>query len=231
MTGFEDLPAELREQVVWFSLPEHIDLARPEFPPTILSLLLASKQIKNDVHRALQLLDLTVSITRPSDISKLRRLTKLVQLTTIHLPIYYHSPIMQDKDKITMCGDRGLLDAWIPHIQDIPLAASVRTVILDLTPAPQWLLEKRPNWLASHLNDKRVAAQFIRDWVVPCALALLPLLRAACAPDIEIQVAGKFGKRSERHLISLMAQAQRVIPAIVPPVLKLNANFIPLPHK
>lgn len=229
MAVYQDLPAELREQIIAFALPKNIDLIKP-FPQTLLSLLQTCKQTRSDVDNARQLLSLTVTIPQPSDLPRLASLTKLVRVTTIHLQLYYHSPILKDKNYITRTGDDGILDAWIPHIPAIPLPASVHTFLLDLTPAPQWLLEKRPDWLASHLNDRRISIQFMRDCIVPGAVRFLALLRTACAPNIEIEVTGQFAQRSLWHLERLMSEAQRTMPTTSLPPLKLTASFIANPR-
>lgn len=214
MSIFNNLPAELREHIVAYLLPDRIDLGQP-FPPTLLSLLLTSKQSKDDVIAALELLDTTITIPDPTHFPKLARLTTLVRVTALRLQIYYQSSIVnpKHKDHLLYVGDDGLLAVWLLKVPSLSIPPSVRTIILDLTPAPHWLLATRPEWVAGHVNDKRVAKLFLRNYVIPDAITLLRLLRDAAPPTVELHVGGYFAERSRRLLDDLVAQTQTILSA------------------
>lgn len=215
-----NLPAELRLVIVSLALPTELCLHGP-CPAHVRGLLLACKTLHRDSSVAilkwspLCLIRKPYSITRPLDPKTRYRL----KLDTLSLQIFSNVDLKDLKRPTFYIGvgrSHRLFESWSRCITQ-SLIRGVRKIIIDLTPVPQWILEKRPDWVVPLLNDRRVGPLFL-SLQEQDVIGLIRLLNVVYnriytpyygPPYVAIEIGGLLGRRSMCCVENIITMACR----------------------
>ena len=155
----------------------------------------------------------------PSQLAEL--LSSLNQLCEIlscnYKPKFEHVifSIFHDADVDTMhwtCYCRGremhthddLVNAWADAVPTLP--DQVKTIQLDITPAPGWMREDRPNWVRGFIQDRRISKTFVPEHD-DVTLLLIQRVHQHFGDGVTLQLSGQMSEKSRSSLDNLIARS------------------------
>lgn len=173
MASLLSCPAELRQQILSHCLPHEVRNAgvAPRTAP-LLPLLLTSRAIRLDVLELLGTWSPLYHIEDPHTffITTLRRRHRrrlyaddddeLLHMRRISLRLFAGLDLKLMRNMAPMGAvDDGIFDegAWLRCVGLLPSGpeAAVQSVVVDLTPAPAWMMARRPDWVRATVLDAR----------------------------------------------------------------------------
>lgn len=199
-----DCPAELRQQILGYTLPDDVHNAgiAPRTAP-LLPLLLTCRVIRLDVLELLRTWSPLYHIEDPATITTTtksrRRLDKDgPHMRRINLRLFADLDLRRMRSPPVDAVD-GVFDAgpWLRCVASLlKRAPAVECVTVDLTPAPAWMAPKRPDWVRGTLLDAR-NTMFLRG----CAPRVRVLVRALCeycGPGVRVSLGGAVPRKARR---------------------------------
>lgn len=217
-----DCPAELRQQILSYILPNDVHNAgvAPRTAP-LLPLLLTCRVIRLDVLELLRTWSPVYHIEDPAAITD----TKATN-TTSRRYLDKDGPHMRRISLRLFAGlnlrrmrswpidaTESVFDAqsWLCCVAALPeWTPAVESVTLDLTPAPAWMAAKRPDWVRATVLDAR-NTMFLRG----CAPHILMLVRALCesyGPGVGVSLGGVVPRKARRAVEEMMLAGEDSMP-------------------
>lgn len=210
MVQLEDLPPELRQQIILLSLPPKPTTEEPA-PPHIQSLLLACQGLHEDTVQVLARWRPAITIREPNPEiigpwfastakCKIQSL-RLHLFATMHPEIYFYASVGHASDWVRL---------WINCVGTLP-RVGVERVIVDFTTVPQWLLKKRPDFVQSYIVDRLRGLSFLRA-ILDTAVDLLERLHKHFSEQnigsVPIEVCGQFWTKSRSRIQDIIDGAR-----------------------
>lgn len=221
MVLFLELPTELRQQIISETLPSEYCPTVP-CPAHIISLLLACRQLHLDTLRMVEAWSPKVIIRDPEALDKLSRLytqRRKFKLRTLTLQIFAMANIDDLKRWVGTYRCHALLESWSKCVGHLPGRGGVSEVIIDLTLVPQWVLQKRTDWVYPLIADRRVAVLFLAEHRPDVETLLRRLdtrynndrghVEQHDLPLVAISMGGWLGWRSKPSIKTIVANAQQ----------------------
>lgn len=161
MAWFLEIPTEIRQQIIYGTFPSEFCPTVP-CPAHMLGLLLACRQLHLDTSRVMEACwSPKVTIRDPDATATISRLKTRPKFKVRSLTLQVFALIGIDNLKSWVGGDPQM-ESWSRCVSHLP-RRGVREVIVDLTLAPQWVLQKRPDWVNTLITDRRVGVLFLAD--------------------------------------------------------------------
>jgi hypothetical protein len=215
-SSFTSLPRELRQRILLLSLPQNIQRAViPYFSRPAQHLLQICREIRNDMSWVLSRYSPNFYFNNPSHLSEfLSSLNDKFDLLAFdYKPKFEHVTfsIFDDAKVDTMqwtcyCLARQmhthdeLVNAWARAVPTLP--EQVKTITLDITPAPGWMRRDRPNWIQSFVQDRRVSKAFVSEHE-GVTLLLIQVIYEYFGDGATIQLSGQVSAKSRSSLDAL----------------------------
>ncbi|KAF3771285.1 hypothetical protein M406DRAFT_67597 [Cryphonectria parasitica EP155] len=181
---FLDCPAELRQAILSHLLPNEVRATGSiSKPSAVLPLLLSCKTIRSDVQELCASWTPTFRVDRPQDIAGVLKTCRQgnggpveAAPDTIRLRLFAETKIKYSKygnsHWFASTGET-IIGPWVEAVDDclVPKtttttttttskAHTIKTIIIDLTPAPVWMEQDRPDWVRATVIDRRCKLLF-----------------------------------------------------------------------
>lgn len=209
-----DCPAELRQQILGYTLPDDVHNAgiAPRTAP-LLPLLLTCRAIRLDVLELLRAWSPVYHIEDPAAITNTKTTTPSRRrldedgphMRRISLRLFAGLNLKRMRswpiDAVVGVFDAG---AWLRCVAKLPeRAPAVECVTIDLTPAPAWMAAKRPDWVRATILDAR-NTMFLRG----CADGVRELVAALCESyrggGVVVSLGGVVLRKARRDVEDMM---------------------------
>lgn len=216
-----DCPAELRQQILGYILPDDVHNAgvAPRTAP-LLPLILTCKVIRLDVLELLRAWSPVYHIEDPAAITNTKTTTKSRRhldkdgphMRRISLRLFAGLDLKQMRSP-PVDATEGVFHArsWLRCITMLPKRApAVESVTFDLTPAPAWMAAKRPDWVRATVLDAR-NTMFLRG----CAPRVWVLVRALCesyGPGVGVSLGGAVPRKARRAVEDMIRVVEDSMP-------------------
>ncbi|KAF1956238.1 hypothetical protein CC80DRAFT_492501 [Byssothecium circinans] len=198
------LPRELRQTILLHAVQQETHLIGRTYPKPILSLLQTCILLRNDMAWVISSWTPTWYLTKPSDLPSPPSITIVgttykPTITQITISIFHDTLVknLKKADWITGYGYLAhpeLITAWSASIPSLP-KSGIRTIFLDVTPAPGWMRSGHSTSLQSLLKDNRVARLFMNEHgnTIP---SLIRQVHDHYTRAVEIKMTGTLNHRS-----------------------------------
>jgi hypothetical protein len=222
-TSFMSLPRELRQRILLLTLPHVI---KPAIVPYLSlparAILHVNHTIRQDMCWVLNNYSPHFYFNTPSDLSHL--LSSLTQRSSDaffdYKPKFEHVAfsIFHDAKVDTMhwtcyCLGRHmhshdeLFNAWAAAVPFLP--NQVTTITLDITPAPGWMREDRPDWIRTFIQDRRVAKIFVPAHE-DITLLLIQSIHQHFGDGVTVQLSGHISEKNRSSIDAIIARTTAV---------------------
>lgn len=221
MACLSNLPAELLLKILSLTgiFQTEVCLHEP-CPSEVLSMLLVCRRLHVHILQMMESRPPPGVIHDPVAVSRDRLLHSTmfpsVKPETLRLQLFAHVDI---EYLVSIQWGRGhdtsLFSSWQQCVGRLRLGG-LSKIIVDVTPAPRWMLQKRPDWMPAHVNDRRIGRLYLLERM-DGILSLICWLddrynnRVAreAKPRVAIEIGGLLGWRSRRVFIDrLMSKAK-----------------------
>lgn len=199
MVCFLDFPAEIRQNVLSYLLPDEIRALGPSSRESAMeSITRSCRTLRSDVLQLYASWSPTFRFDAPGAVTGVNRSAEAYEIRTISLRLF---AVTELKD-IThghgaWYGTDEALPEWIECINDLP-HARVSTVVVDLTPVPMWMYVQRPDWVRSTILDDR-CRMFLRAQERD-VVELMGKLFSKYGEGVSVQIGGQM-KGNLRRLV------------------------------
>lgn len=165
MALFTDLPAELRQHIIRLipgGVTAEVRLDHHQWPDPVNQLLVTCKLLRADTIQVMSTWSFDCLITRSAYIDLLPRLTRAIRalgldnkVQKIRLLVWSLIDIRHIRDPSSPSRDYvnlGRIAAnWTERLERIP-TGDIKMVVVDATPLPQYIIEKRPQLADANLR-------------------------------------------------------------------------------
>ncbi|KAF2488692.1 hypothetical protein BU16DRAFT_225228 [Lophium mytilinum] len=212
-SSFMTLPRELRQRILLLSLPPVIQPAIvPYFSIPAQNLLHISRIIRQDMYWVINTYSPCFYLNSPSHLDVfLSSLNKDFRILSFdYAPKFAHASlnIFHDAEVETMqwtcyCRGRGmhthdeLVDAWAAAVSSLP--SQMRTILLDITPAPGPMRSNKPEWVPGFIQDRRISQKFVGEHG-GVLLRLIQCIHERFGDGVAIQLNGQLSEKSRSAL-------------------------------
>ncbi|KAH8666441.1 hypothetical protein BX600DRAFT_461784 [Xylariales sp. PMI_506] len=217
MAHLLDLPAELRQYIILLSFTREIPVLE-RVPKYMFGLLWICRLLRADVIQTWRTWCPTYILRSTIDILMLHRCNQTPRVLSFQI---FSSVSISNLHSATLYEMTGRLGAalgqWTRRVAQLP-KYGIKSLVVDLTAVPQWVLEKRPDWVPSLIADRRSARSFLaahQEGVVQLVERLndhFNTRRKGNLPPVPIAIGGQFGWRSEPVINSILEEATQKLP-------------------
>lgn len=147
----------------------------------------------------------TFRFEKPQDLATLNHETSGgSRIRIIRLRLFAEMDLHEIQNPLPWGNGNGEMQPWIDNVGKLP-RASVETVIVDLTPAPMWMIQNRPNWVRSTVMDRR--CKLFLDHYVEAIPRLLEELRKWGGDAVCLELGGQVGWKSHKPIQRMLERA------------------------
>ncbi|KAF2811332.1 uncharacterized protein BDZ99DRAFT_569407 [Mytilinidion resinicola] len=217
---FMSLPRELRQRILLLALPQDVQPAVvPYFSLPVQNLLHISRTVRQEMPWVLNNYSPRFYLRSPSHLADfLSFLSKYRGVLSFeYKPKFEHVSlnIFHDAEVDTMqwtCYCRGrdmhthdeLVNAWVVAVPTIP--EQVKTILLDITPAPGPMREDRPEWVPGFIQDNRISKRFVTEHEA-VLMHLVQCTQQQFGNGVSIQLSGQLSEKSRSSLDNVVARS------------------------
>lgn len=165
MALFTDLPAELRQHIIRLipgGVPAEVRLDHHQWPDPVNQLLVTCKLLRADTIQVMSTWSFDCLISRSAFIDHLPRLIRAIRalgldnkVQKIRLLVWSLMEIQHIRDPSSTWRQHGNLERiatkWTERLERIP-TGDIKLVVVDATPLPQRIIEKRPQLVDANLR-------------------------------------------------------------------------------
>ncbi|KAF2637085.1 hypothetical protein P280DRAFT_472604 [Massarina eburnea CBS 473.64] len=217
MPNFLDLPTELRQTILLYAVQQETYLSGRTYPKTITSLLQTCISLRNDMPWILSSWAPTWYLTHPSDLPSPPTISiagTVYKPTITQLCIsVFHDSLLKNLRKADWATAYAyvthaeLVQAWHTSISQLPLTG-IKTIHLDVTPAPGWMRTNHTNALHTILHDNRTAHCFMNDHKYDIGDLIRGIHDHYAGRELSITMTGTLSRRSARFVPAVQNHCQ-----------------------
>lgn len=195
MVHFLDCASEIRQNILSYLLPNEIRaIGSSSRTSAVLPLILSCQTLKSDVLQLFSSWSPTFRFDCHRDILEVSTSAEASEIRTLSLRLFAGINLKGE----VLHGYGMWYEAaqdmvpWAQSVKDLP-NVGVKTVILDLTPVPMWMVTQRPDWVRSIVLDDR--CRLFLSSQEEAAVRLIEKMCSRYGNEVAIQIGGQLSSR------------------------------------
>ncbi|KAF2666681.1 hypothetical protein BT63DRAFT_315509 [Microthyrium microscopicum] len=215
--SFLSLPPELRLCIELLALPDSVMVTDAACPtPAAYKLLHSNRIIRQDMQWVLeryspryrfkdpaQLFQFIKSIDE-AHVNRQKRTVEHISFDIFHdanVPTMHWTCYCQGREMHT---HDELIEAWAETIPSLP--GSLKSVLLDITPAPGWMRKDRASWVPGFIDERLIARKFVSEHET-VILQLIQKIHKRFGEDVNVLLGGQLSQKSRPSLDNILTQS------------------------
>lgn len=206
MTDLLSCPPEIRQHILSYLLPEEVRAFKSvSRTSALLPVILTCKTLEGDILQLFHKWSPKFRLDRPQDVAEVSESAEASHIQTLVLRLFAETETRRLHEPRSWVGGLQEMMPWIERVSVLP-KFSVRTVILDLTPAPMWMVRKRPDCMRAMVMDGQCKLFF--DYMGPAIERLIETIHDEYDGRVSIQIGGTVGWNCRQPIFRLIDEAE-----------------------